>query len=172
MAERDLIKWLKMRRGETRAKKAAKAEQLARLGYLMRLAARLKVPDVKEWIDNFLENSDEKLVVFSVNRPMIDLLVRRYRNICVHMDGTVKGKERFKAVERFQHDPKCRLFIGHPRAAGVGLTLTASFTVFFCDFPWTPGDLEQAEDRVHRIGRSEEHTSELQSRPHLVCRLL
>src|SRR5436305_8628312 len=27
-------------------------------------------------------------------------------------------------------------------------------------------------DRVVRVGRSEEHTSELQSRPHLVCRLL
>src|SRR3989442_3149598 len=26
--------------------------------------------------------------------------------------------------------------------------------------------------RVYRIARSEEHTSELQSRPHLVCRLL
>src|SRR5687768_18365260 len=29
-----------------------------------------------------------------------------------------------------------------------------------------------ARRRVHRIGRSEEHTSELQSRLHLVCRLL
>src|SRR3989442_11972263 len=30
-----------------------------------------------------------------------------------------------------------------------------------------------ATDRAHRAGgRSEEHTSELQSRPHLVCRLL
>src|SRR3989442_7577823 len=33
--------------------------------------------------------------------------------------------------------------------------------------------LEEAEKRDHRkLGRSEEHTSELQSRPHLVCRLL
>src|SRR3989442_7709568 len=28
------------------------------------------------------------------------------------------------------------------------------------------------EEGGHRAGRSEEHTSELQSRPHLVCRLL
>src|SRR3989442_10182000 len=34
---------------------------------------------------------------------------------------------------------------------------------------WTPDE----EDAFHAIGeRSEEHTSELQSRPHLVCRLL
>src|SRR5690554_404527 len=31
---------------------------------------------------------------------------------------------------------------------------------------------DSQEPVVHRLGRSEEHTSELQSRPHLVCRLL
>src|SRR5436305_14196153 len=54
-------------------------------------------------------------------------------------------------------------------------------------FPYTtlfrsPGDHQDlgAEEpgvldgipRLDRLGRSEEHTSELQSRPHLVCRLL
>src|SRR3989442_8148067 len=34
------------------------------------------------------------------------------------------------------------------------------------------GDLGDGVDRIRREGRSEEHTSELQSRPHLVCRLL
>src|SRR5690554_7025702 len=33
-------------------------------------------------------------------------------------------------------------------------------------------DLHQLRGRVGRSTRSEEHTSELQSRPHLVCRLL
>src|SRR3989442_12666400 len=36
-----------------------------------------------------------------------------------------------------------------------------------------PKDLKPGERRPERsLGRSEEHTSELQSRPHLVCRLL
>src|SRR3712207_8079395 len=37
-----------------------------------------------------------------------------------------------------------------------------------------PGDLpaRQADGRLHRQARSEEHTSELQSRQYLVCRLL
>src|SRR3989442_1963369 len=34
------------------------------------------------------------------------------------------------------------------------------------------GASETAGGRLARPGRSEEHTSELQSRPHLVCRLL
>src|SRR5690554_6988135 len=35
-----------------------------------------------------------------------------------------------------------------------------------------PVDELRAEVRLHHPHRSEEHTSELQSRPHLVCRLL
>src|SRR3989442_4802929 len=34
-----------------------------------------------------------------------------------------------------------------------------------------PADLTKDEE-IRSLGRSEEHTSELQSRPHLVCRLL
>src|SRR3989442_5780161 len=42
--------------------------------------------------------------------------------------------------------------------------------------PWPEVEVRQAAEREARFGvdpqRSEEHTSELQSRPHLVCRLL
>lgn len=38
-------------------------------------------------------------------------------------------------------------------AGGVGLTLTAACTVILVDRPWTPGDVNQAEDRVRRIGQ-------------------
>src|SRR5690554_7501754 len=37
---------------------------------------------------------------------------------------------------------------------------------------WLPGIRRPAQPRRAAAGRSEEHTSELQSRPHLVCRLL
>src|ERR1035441_10706863 len=40
-----------------------------------------------------------------------------------------------------------------------------------CRFDWRPGGLF-AEGPLHALYRSEEHTSELQSLRHLVCRLL
>lgn len=60
---------------------------------------------------------------------------------------------RQKLVDDFQSG-KTRVFVGTIKAGGVGITLTASSYLIINDFPWTPGDLQQAHDRIYRIGQT------------------
>lgn len=151
-AQRDFITWL-AQQDKSKARKAERAQKLVQLGYLKRLAAKLKLPAVLQWVDGFLKESEEKLVLFAVHKDIIDQLEKRYRKICVVVDGEVTGRARQEAVNQFQKNPKTRVFIGNIKAAGVGLNLTAASTVAFAEMDWTPGGHTQAEDRVHRIGQ-------------------
>jgi len=76
-AEEDLILWLS-KYSKRKANNAARAERLVKMGYLKRLAATLKLKAVTDWIDRFLEETDEKLVVFAIHRDIIKSL----RSIC------------------------------------------------------------------------------------------
>jgi hypothetical protein len=67
--------------------------------------------------------------------------------------GGMTDKEKDKAVNSFQNDPNIRVFVGSMHAAGVGLTLTKASQCLFTEFDWTPGIMDQAADRIHRIGQ-------------------
>lgn len=151
-AEKDFMGWLRMR-SPGKVKRAERAERLVKAGYLKRLAAKLKLPQVIEWTENFLAESDGKLVLFGVHKKVIHTLYDRFKHLSVVVDGGVTGKDRQRAVDQFQNNPKIRLFIGNIQAAGIGLTLTAASTLAFMELGWTPGSMLQAEDRIHRIGQ-------------------
>jgi len=117
------------------------------------VAVRGKLNAVFEWIDNFFESSDDKLVVFAHHQFVIEAIYERYKEIAVKLTGETSMKDRQKAVDEFQNNPETRLFVGNIQAAGVGLTLTAASTAAFVELAWTPSAHTQAEDRIHRIGQ-------------------
>lgn len=153
-AEQNFIKFVREHKGAQAAQKASNAQALAEIEGLKQLAVQGKIQAAIDWIADFLE-VDGKLVVFATHKFVIDALMSRFSEVAVKVDGSVTGENRQKAVEAFQNNPHFRLFVGNIKAAGVGLTLTASSTVAFLELPWTPGDLTQAEDRVHRIGQKD-----------------
>jgi SNF2 family DNA or RNA helicase len=71
-----------------------------------------------------------------------------------YFDGSSTIQERERAIERFQNDPKCRVFLISLKAGGVGLNLTAADYVYIVDPWWNPAVEQQASDRTHRIGQT------------------
>ena len=73
----------------------------------------------------------------------------------IRIDGSTDSRDRDGLRKKFQEDKECRIAILSIKAAGTGLTLTAASTVIFAELSWVPGDIQQAEDRVHRIGQND-----------------
>lgn len=138
-----------------RAKKASYAERLTKLGYLKRLAAEGKLNYVVDWIDTFLTETNQKLIVFGEHKRILRPIYEEFHRHAVQLVGGTSPKNRKLAEHRFQKERKIRLFIGS-RSAAEGLTLTASSTVLFSELWFTPGTHLQAEDRPHRIGQTKQ----------------
>lgn len=112
-----------------------------------------KVPYMLSLLEDALEQG--KVVVFGHHHEVLDAIAGHFQSCVVQFDGRQSLKKRNDAVERFQSDPRTRLFAGGFKAAGVGITLTASSHCVFAELDWVPGVISQAEDRVHRIGQQE-----------------
>ncbi len=155
-AATDFITWLQKQDTE-KAKRAAKAAAMVRAGYLLRLVARLKLRQTVGWINEFLETTDKKIVIFAIHRKMIQALERRTKARSVIIDGSVTGRKRQAAITTFRTDKRVRVLIGNIKAAGTGVDKLqhAASDALFTEIPWRPGDLTQAEGRLFRIGQKD-----------------
>lgn len=127
-------------------KKESISITLSRLMGARKIIAREKVPYTCELIDKFLE-LDKKVIVFTNFTDTLEMIKEKYSKHCVVVNGTTPKLKRQEAVDRFQTDPKVKVFIGNIIAAGVGLTLTAAEGVIMNDLSFVPSHHSQAEDR-------------------------
>ena len=112
-----------------------------------------KLPMVIEYVKNLLE-SVEKVVVLCIHKAVAAKIAEAFPG-AVKFVGGMSDKEKDKAVEAFQYDPDCSLFVGNINAAGVGITLTAAWNLVMAELCFVPALLEQGEDRIHRIGQED-----------------
>ena len=158
-AEADLIRYLReyKQASDEKIQKSMKGEVMVRINVLRQISARGKVAEVVEFVNDMLEQ-EEKVILF-VNLHEVGNELRKHFPKAVAVTGLDSREQRQSAVDRFQSDPTCTLIICSIKAAGVGLTLTASSNVAFVEFPWTFADCEQCEDRAHRIGQLDSVTA-------------
>ena len=126
------------------------------LSTLRRLTGAAKAPAVAEQIrDELRENAYRKIVVFAVHKDVLAVLRDTLAEFSpAYIDGSVPQTQRAEAIDRFQTDPACRVFVGQLQACATAVTLHAASQVAFVEMSWSPADNLQAAKRAHRIGQS------------------
>ena len=122
---------------------------------LRSLAAKGKVKQAVDFVRVFLDNG-KPMILFCSYHEVVDELCRAFPQ-AVRVTGRDSAVAKQAAVDAFQNG-NSSLIICSIKAAGVGLTLTASSNVAFVEFPWTYADCCQCEDRAHRIGQRDNVT--------------
>lgn len=115
--------------------------------------ALAKATPTADFVTDLVE-AGQKVVVITGYKGVVDTMRERFGDSAVVLTGETPLDARQVAVDRFQADPSIRVFIGNIIAAGTGITLTAGDHVVFNDLDWVPANHWQAEDRIHRIGRT------------------
>ncbi len=100
-------------------------------------------------------NSGFKVVVFSHYLNMLALIESYLKDNNIEF-ATIKGatQNRKEMLDRFNHDPACKVFTGSLRAAGLGVDLIGGSVVIHYDRWWNAAREDQATDRVHRLGQT------------------
>ena len=124
------------------------AESLAVLTSMRMIAAEFKLPAARSLVQK-LRSTGEAIVLFSSFVSPLQLLQEDLGGEL--LTGRQKPEQRQEAVDRFQVGDS-DLLLATYGAGGLGFTLHRARHVVLLERPWTPGDVEQAEDRCHRIG--------------------
>lgn len=115
-----------------------------------------KIPDAVSKLKDILDSKkDQKVVVMCYHNDVADSIAEQLAMYgSVKITGLTGFGLRKQNEEKLQTQPDTRVCVCTIKAAGVGITLTAANINFFVETDWVPGDIQQAEDRVHRIGQT------------------
>lgn len=113
-----------------------------------------KIPQLITHLEDCIETAG-KVVCMVWHHDVANALLARFGGMACMVTGETSVNDRMHQVDLFQTDPTKQLFIGSIKAAGVAITLTAASLVVFGELWVVPGDMTQAEDRVHRRGQAD-----------------
>lgn len=149
-AESDVVAWL----AETdpgKARRAMRAERLVRFAHLKRLAAQLKMKALREWLDGFLSESNDKMLMGTWHKSILEELATTYSKLCVSIHGGKSEKDRDLAQKKIRDGKGTRILFGQIAACGLGLNLPEVTNVAFAELPFSPSMVDQFIARCHRL---------------------
>jgi SNF2 family DNA or RNA helicase len=136
-------------------------------GQELSIAETPKMEALKELLTELAPS--HKVIIWAVwkeNYGQIERVCKDLGLTYVAVTGDTPSSQRFENVDRFNGDPECRVFIGHPGSGGIGINLVASDVSIFYSRTFSLEHSLQAEARNYR-GGSERHAKV--TRFDLVC---
>ncbi len=120
-------------------------------------------PKLEFLIEQLEELRDEghSALVFSQFTGYLDIIEKGLKQqglACLRLDGSTPVPQRKKLVQSFQNATEPTVFLISLKAGGRGLNLTRATYVYHMDPWWNPAVENQASDRAHRIGQTQQVT--------------
>ena len=116
---------------------------------------------LKALLDLLCDLESVKVIVwasFRKNHRQIAALLHTKGIDFVQLTGETKAADKAAAIDRFQNDPSCRVFLGNQAAGGIGVNLTAASVAIYFSKSFSLEQDIQSEARNYR-GGSERHKS-------------
>jgi hypothetical protein len=115
--------------------------------------APLKAKLTIEYLEEAL--SDRPVVVYGYHRSYLNRIAKHFG--APQIDGDTSGTRRAEIIEGFQRGDH-PVLVAQLQAAGVAVTMTAGHHAVFGELHWSAVDHWQAEDRLHRMGQTQDVT--------------
>ena len=96
-----------------------------------------------------------KIIVFYYYPQTVGYLKKIYPN-AIFLTSDIEKSERFKIVEDFRKNEKCKVLVASIMIANTSFTLTECTAAIFFERYWSGIVYEQARGRIHRIGQDKE----------------
>lgn len=144
---------------------------LPKMNALMQITAKAKVAALHAWIEDYLESTNEPLVVFCKHKWLADELALKSgdpddddpvdpQEIRQHgemmrigvIHGDISHAKRDVIQQKFQAG-KLRVLYVTIDAGGESYEFTAASNMLVTELDWSPHKIDQMEDRIHRRGQ-------------------
>ena len=114
-----------------------------------------KIERCLELVEDIVSQGDKVVIMSTFKEPVYQLrdLLKSYNPLVG--TGDMKDDEVSDNIDKFQNDPKYKIFIATSSKCGTGITLNAARYMICIDEAWTAATQEQITDRIHRINNTE-----------------
>lgn len=131
------------------------ANALIHFNQLRQAASMAKIYEATKIADELSDNKHQAVFFISY----VDSANKLHEELskiapCGLITGEISVDKRQATIDRFQRG-ELTFMVSTYGVGGLGINLTAAHHCILVDRAWTPGDVLQAEDRLHRIGQKD-----------------